>query len=113
MAPPFAQDFPAVAVAPYQTTPLGYRQLSISSLTTLTAALAAATPTYVLTGVERYMLMSIEGNGIRWLDDGQTPTATYGQPLNAGQAFDFTGNFSAMELVSQNGTATVNVSFGR
>lgn len=107
------QDFSVFSSGPYQTTSLGYRQLSISTVTTLVAALAAATPPYVLTGTERFALISVETNGIRWIDDGQVPTATYGQPVAAGQAFEFTGNFGALQLVAQSGTATVDISFGR
>jgi len=113
MAPPFAQDFPALAAAPYQMTPLGYRQLSISASTTLVAALAAATPPYVLSGIERFAVISVEVNAIRWIDDGQTATASYGNPVGAGSALDFTGNFGNMTIAAQNGTATVNVSFGK
>lgn len=113
MPPPLPQDYEPTCAAPYQTTSLGYRQLSISTVTTLVAALASATPPYVLTGEERYALVSVEDAAIRWIDDGQAPTTTYGQPINVGAAFAFTGNFPQLQLVAQSGTAVVNVSFGK
>lgn len=112
-APPFGQDHATVAAAPYQNTPLAYRQLTVTTEASLVALLAAATPPYVLTQAERTALFSVEGNAIRWTDDGQVPTTTYGQPLAAAQAEQISSIFSAMLLVSQSGTATVNVTFYR
>ena len=107
----FAQDHTTVVAGPYQNTPLGYAQFNVSSVTTLAAGLAVATKPYTLTGIERSALFSVEIAAVRWTDDNQTPSATYGQPLGSGQAEQISTNFGQMQIVSQGGTATVNVSF--
>jgi hypothetical protein len=111
MTVPFAQDHATVAAATYQNTPLAYRQLSVTGAATLPALLAAASPAYTLTGFERWALVSVEGNAIRWTDDGQAPTASYGQPIAAGTAADLATLFASVQMVSQTGTATVDISF--
>ena len=109
----FAQDNAAVAAGPYQRTGLGYVQFSLTTVQTLAAAFLGAGVPYTLSGQEREALISVEGNGVRWTDDGQTPTTSYGNPIGAGQDAILARDFSKIQLVAQNATATVNVTFSR
>lgn len=85
--------------------PLAYAQLSVTSATSLAAASGGvATPA----GTTRVQL-SVEGNGIRYRDDGTNPTSSVGMPVAAGGSVDYDGDLSALRVVSQTGTATVNV----
>jgi hypothetical protein len=112
MAGPIGQDYPAHAQAPYSHQPLGYRQLSVTGgAQTLVALLAAATPAYTLSGQERAMAVEVEGNSIRWIDDKQAPTTSYGRPIAPGLAAWLMTDFSQVQVIATTGTATVNVSF--
>ena len=53
--------------------PLGYQQIT----TTLSAAVAVVFPTGTT-----YALIQAETHNVRWTDDGSTPTATVGIPVN-------------------------------
>jgi len=107
------QSHPVVCSSVYKASPRGYAQLSVTTVQTLDALLAAASVPYTRDGTERWALVSVETNGIRWLDDGQTPTTSYGQPVAAASAEILATDFSKVKLVSQSGTAVVNVSFYR
>jgi hypothetical protein len=83
--------------------PLGY--LKVSSL-------SAAAGLTVPASANR-ALMRVEGQSIRWRDDGTDPTASEGVLLSPGQAFMYDGvltSFKAIEIVA---SATLYVSFYR
>jgi hypothetical protein len=88
-------------------TPIGYQQLSVTTAVGLTPpsidGAAAIKPNYAL--------IIVEGNAVRWRDDGVAPTAAVGFPLAVGVAFEYEGLLSAIQFVSQSGTATVNVAY--
>jgi len=48
---------------------------------------------------------------IRWRDDGVDPTASVGMPLAAGVELWYRGQLSALSIISQSGTAVVNVAY--
>jgi hypothetical protein len=58
-----------------------------------------------------YAIIIPETNGIRWRDDGTNPTAAIGMPVAAGATLVYDGDLSAIKIVSQTGTSTVNVSY--
>lgn len=54
--------------------------------------------------------MAVDGAAIRWWDDGKTPTATEGKPLNAGN-YLWVEAPSTFKLISQSGSASVTISW--
>lgn len=86
------------------SAPLGYAQASLTTVQALSALLA------VPSGAT-YAVISPETNGFRWRDDGTNPTAAIGMPVAAGATLTYDGDLSAIKLVSQTGTCTVNVSY--
>lgn len=108
------QSHPVVCSSVYRASPLGYAQITVTTVATLDARLAVASVPYVRTGAERWALMSVEGNGLRWIDDGlQNPTTSYGQLTPVGDAQILATDFSLVKLAAQTGTSTVNISFYR
>jgi hypothetical protein len=88
--------------APYQATPLGYQQI-----TTLTAATGLSVPTG-----STFAVVSAEGAGVRWRDDGTNPTASVGMPLYAGQSpQQFSGDLTVLKFIQMAPSATLNVSY--
>lgn len=83
------------------STPLGYQQQAVTAAANLTSAPAAA----------NYALLLPETNGIRWRDDGTDPTAAIGMPISAGQSFVYDGDVSKLRVISQTGTATLNIAY--
>jgi hypothetical protein len=61
----------------------------------------------------RLATISVEGAGIRWISDGQTPNANYGMPVSAGDSFEYCGVLSNLMLIRQSNGAKINVSFSR
>lgn len=85
---------------PYQK-PLGYVQVaSFSTLQTLTPPAGATA-----------MVLSVEGNAIRWRDDGTNATASVGMPVAVGQTFSYSGNMGAFTMIPQTGSATVDIAY--
>ena len=116
------QDFPPVSAAPFHLTPVAYRQIIVTNtaqslqalLTAAKNAAGIASPYTLDSGeMERSALFSVGGIGVVYLDDGQIPTATYGQPLGANTATSIATAFSQMMLISTGANATVNVTFYR
>jgi hypothetical protein len=60
---------------------------------------------------ETACIIVAEGNAARWRDDGTDPTAAIGMPLAVGTPYTFNGNLSKFRVISQTGTATLNVVF--
>ena len=85
-----------------ETFPLGYAQQSVSSTSVALSGIPANA---------RFVVVNTETVGLRWRDDGTAPTATVGMPLDAGATMTYDGNLSALRLIAQSGTATVNVAY--
>jgi hypothetical protein len=96
------QQWPPYAPAPYVYQALGYQQLIGSGLMTLTVPPNAT-----------MALIEVEGQAIRWRDDGTAPTAAIGMPVAVGQEWQYSGPLAALQLIAQSGTATVNISYYR
>ena len=81
--------------------PLGYQQ--ITSLTTSTG----------LSPPDNASIAEIivEAQGIRYRDDGVAPTASVGMPVAAGNAFQYSGDLSAIRFIQQTSGAILNVSY--
>lgn len=82
--------------------PLGYQQYtSLSSATNLTGYPDGATIAEII----------VEAQGIRYRDDGTAPTASIGMPVVAGNAFQYSGDLSAIQFIAQVSGAIINVSY--
>lgn len=116
-----AQDATTVSPAPYRRQPLGYFQASATNaaqgLTALSASasvpLAGIANMIGPFGPARLAVIYVETAGIRWLDDGQAPTASYGFPIAAGLSFEFSGDLNALAIIQQAAGAVVNVALYR
>jgi hypothetical protein len=95
-----------VLTADGNMTPCGFLQAPVSTVQSLTALAGGAIPSGA-----RIVWILPEGAGVRWRDDGTAPTAIVGMPIVAGQAWPYEGSLSALQLVSQGGTSTVNLWF--
>ena len=51
----------------------------------------------------------VEGAGVRYRDDGVTPTASVGMPAAAGACFQYSGPLSVVQFIAQSGSATIDV----
>ena len=81
--------------------PLGYQQItSLSASTGLTPPVEASIAEII-----------VEAQGIRYRDDGTAPTASVGMPVAAGNAFQYSGDLSAIKFIQQTSGAILNVSY--
>jgi len=81
--------------------PLGYDQL-----TSLGTAQNLAPPAGAI-----YAVIVPEVQGVRWRDDGTSPTATVGMPVDADAPMTYRGNLAAIQFIAQSAGAILNVSF--
>lgn len=56
-------------------------------------------------------LIQAEAQDIRWIDDGQTPTSTFGQILQAGATLKYAGKFSDLKFIETAVGGILNVSY--
>lgn len=92
--------------SPANLVVLGYCQLSV------TTAVLISTCSTGIPATATWAYITPEA-AIRWRDDATAPTAAIGYPLSSGQQLTYGGNLTTMQVVSQSGTATVNVAFYR
>jgi hypothetical protein len=89
---------------------LGYEQLyPISSATGFTVP-----PRDPISGMDvkaNFALIVAEAQDVRWLDNGQTPTASYGMLLKAGTIFQYDGDLNKIKFIEVTSGAKVNVSY--
>jgi hypothetical protein len=97
----------ATITEPALLVPLGYCQLSV------TTAVLVSTCSGGIPAGATFAYITPETAAIRWRDDGTAPTTTVGNPVAVGQQLTYGGLLSALQVVAQAGTATVNVSFYR
>ena len=81
---------------------LGYQQMT---------SLAAATAPTVPAGTAM-MLMMVEGQDIRWRDDGTSPTATVGMLVTVGQTLQYdAGQLAVLKIIEVAASAKCNLSY--
>jgi hypothetical protein len=108
----FAFALAAPARAQFSTTglpvvPLGSCQLIAPAAATKLSSCTAGIPKGANLAVIR-----TETQAIRYRDDGTAPTATIGQPiLTADPPFVYLSTLSALQIIQQGASATVNVVF--
>lgn len=104
-----AQDASVVSPGPFSSQCLGYFQnTSLGTAAKLPALAAAASVPLTIPDAARVATIYVEGASIRWIDDGQKPTLTYGNPVAAGSAFEYSGDLAALQIIGAG--ATINVS---
>ncbi len=81
--------------------PLGYQQITdLSEVTTLGVPNGA-----------RFAMISVDGQMVRWTDDGQTPTATFGMPAGVGITLVYEGDLSLLRFIEAASGAILNISY--
>lgn len=92
---------PITTGAPYVRTPMGYQQITnLSAATGLTVPVGATVAD-----------ITVEGNSVRYRDDGTAPTASVGMPLIQTQSLEYTGSLAAIEFIQSGSGALLNVSY--
>jgi hypothetical protein len=109
-AAPGDQTTPSFIV-PGHVHPLGVCQLSVSS-----TAVGLSTCSGGIPFGATYALVQNEGTAARWRDDGTPPTASVGMIISSGTATlpsqsGFSTTLSAVQLIAESGTATLDISF--
>jgi hypothetical protein len=89
--------------------PNSYGQAAVTAAAQGLAALGIAVP------IDAVMCeINAEGAGVRYLDDGQVPTATFGMPLYNGQQFQYSPqDFTRIQFIQQAAGAKINVAWYR
>lgn len=85
---------------------IGYQQItSMASATSLTVPTTG--------GPVVWALICAETAAVRWRDDGTAPTASVGQPLAAGQCFQYAGPLLTIQFIAQTGSPVLDISYYR
>jgi len=56
-------------------------------------------------------LVVAETQGVRWRDDGTSPTASVGMPIAAGAYLNYDGDLNRVKFIEQTASAKLNVSY--
>ena len=92
-----------------KTIPIGYVQIAALG----SGAGGSGLPLSSVSGTATICLITCEGSGIRWRDDGVAPTQSIGFPLNSGDSLLYGGTLTAFLMIPQSGAPTVDISFYR
>lgn len=84
----------------YSSAGSGQYGLTVASATTLTVPTGATIAE-----------ICVETQGVRYKDDGGTPTSSSGIPVPSGTCFQYAGPLSAIEFIQQSSSATLDVSY--
>jgi hypothetical protein len=108
------QDYEAKCAAPYQGQPLGYQQITATTLASATSLTVPANATFALINVEG----TPGTDEVRYRDDGTKPTSSVGTLLNGSGSsgwppFLYAGDLTAIEFIAANGSPKLNISFYR
>ena len=109
MRPLVAAAFYSVAALSCQAQIVGHSSTGATQTLTLTGTAQSLT---VPAGTV-WATICIETANARWRDDGTAPTATVGQPLTSGQCMQYSGPFSAFQMIAQTGSPVATVSYYR
>lgn len=71
----------------------------------------AAVP--IPTGKGVSAIIQAEGQVVRWLDNGEDPTATKGMRIAAGGELYYDGDLASLKFIEENAGAKLNVSYRR
>jgi len=86
---------------PGNIRPLGYQQItSLSSAVGLTVPRGATVA-----------LITPDAQSVRWRDDGTSPTASVGMPLNVGETIPYTGYLENLKFIEQVASAKLNIAY--
>jgi hypothetical protein len=91
------------------TSCMGYQQIVGAA-----AATALTIPTRDNNGTSALPTMAmiiVEGQSVRYRDDGTNPTASVGMPISIGSVFFYDGDLKAIRFIQTAATATINVSY--
>lgn len=112
MAPP-TPTWPLICPAPYQYNALGCSQITVTAAVGLGGGVNAAAQAVAIPASATTAMIVCETANVRWCDDGQVPTATFGNLLAAGQALEYSGPLAAMQFFPVSGTPILDVAFYR
>lgn len=90
-----------VSTSVEQNTCVGFQTLS---------SLSTATRLTIPNGA-RFAMISVEAQDVRWLDDGNNPSASVGMPMSVGDTMWFTGTISEFRVIEQASGARVSVGY--
>jgi hypothetical protein len=85
----------------FGSSPLGFE-----SVDDLSAAVGLTVPDGA-----SFAVISPEGAGVRWRDDGDDPTSEVGMPILENVEFTYQGDLSAIKFIEMSASAKLNVSY--
>lgn len=91
------------------TQVLGYQQIVGAAAST-----ALTVPPRDMNGLNvdpTFALIVIEGQPVRWRDDGVAPTAAIGMPILPNNALLYDGDLQNIRFIQTAATATINVTY--
>lgn len=90
------------------TVCLGYQQITPDTATGLTV------PTLAPDGSRQqptFIIVTPEGQNVRWRDDGTNPTSSVGMPIYVGTTLLYDGDLTRIRFINMVAGGKVNVSF--
>jgi len=91
------------------TTCMGYQQI-----TDLSSAVGLTVPVRAPDGSNQkptFALISCETQGVRWRDDGTSPSASVGMILPADAPLQYDGDLNRIQFIQQAPSAKLNISY--
>lgn len=113
MSATLPQNYDPVSAGPFQYQALGCSQITVSAACGLGSGVNASGVPVPIPVNALMAAIICEGSSVRWCDDGQVPTATFGNLLTAGAGLQYSGPLSAIQFFAVSGTPVLGVAFYR
>lgn len=91
------------------TTCMGYQQIA-----DLSSAVGLTVPVLAPDGSNQkptFALIICETQGVRWRDDGTSPSSSVGMTLAAGVPLQYDGDLNRIKFIQQAASAKLNISY--
>lgn len=107
-----SRDAGGMPVTEAALKPCGFaRFTSLGSAVDLTSPASGTALATAIAAGARIAILVCETQAIRWRDDGSNPTAAIGMPLPVNTIFTYTGDLSALKVIEQTASASLNVAY--
>lgn len=83
-----------------------FKPIAYEQITVLTAAVGITPPAHATIAVIR-----ADTQNVRWRDDGTSPTASVGMPLDADDTLVYEGDLDAIKFIEQTASAVLDIAY--
>lgn len=92
------------------TSCMGYQQI-VGAAASTALTVPSVDPSTGMAAMPTMAMIIVEGQPVRYRDDGTAPTASVGMPIAVNNVFFYDGDLKRIRFIQTAATATINVAY--